>query len=105
MYDGRAFKISICPSPKAVEQDRLHWDNYEQKIRQRSQTFFGHTDLRSQASPPSRMARQHTTFQPSSGGRSPNKLTKDYCKDLNYHAACACQRRLTPERAFTRASK
>ena len=76
----RSFHLAIAT---AVEQGRLTWNGFD-TIRERSQTFFSHNDLR-----PSRPSAQRSSTQSSA---RPNKPPRDnFCRDWNYTSQCSCQ--------------
>ena len=87
-----SFHLAIAT---AIEQNRLSWSNSD-AIREKSQTFFTHQDLRtaSQArlSGTSRQQSQagpQTPFQRSLN-RSDRAQKESYCRDWNYTAKCSC---------------
>ena len=88
----RSFHLAIAT---AIEQNRLSWSNSD-AIREKSQTFFTHQDLRtaSQARPSGTPRQQsqagpQTPFQRSLN-RSDRAQKESYCRDWNYTAKCSC---------------
>ena len=84
----RSFHLAIAT---AIEQNRLSWSNSD-AIREKSQTFFTHQDLRtaSQARPSGTPRQQsqagpQTPFQRSLN-RSDRAQKESYCRDWNYTA-------------------
>ena len=73
----RNFHLSVH---NAVEQGRLTWHSAD-IIRERSQTFFSHLDLRSNSAP-------SRSFNATSQPR--NKAKDHLCKEWNYSGKCSC---------------
>ena len=80
----RSFHLSIAT---AIDQGRLSWSDCD-AIRERSQTFFTHQDLRTQPRTPGTQ-QNHGTQQSQSQRYNRDKKEK-YCRDWNYTAKCEC---------------
>ena len=80
----RSFHLSIAT---AIDQGRLSWSDCD-AIRERSQTFFTHQDLRTQPRTPG-TKQNHGTQQSQSQRYNRDKKEK-YCRDWNYTAKCEC---------------
>ena len=73
-----SFHLSIAT---AIDQGRLSWSDCD-AIRERSQTFFTHQDLRTQP--------RTSGMQQSQSYRSNRDKKEKYCRDWNYTAKCDC---------------
>ena len=82
----RSFHLAIAT---AIDQGRLAWTSWD-AIRERSQTFFSHQDLRPQ-SRPTGSHRVTSPFQPlPTSTRSLRSPKETYCRDWNYTGKCSC---------------
>lgn len=82
----RSFHLAIAT---AIEQGRLSWTSSD-AIRERSQTFFSHHDLRTQSRPPTSQ-RQISPYQtPLASARTIRSPKETYCRDWNYTGKCSC---------------
>ena len=80
----RSFHLSIAT---AIDQGRLSWSDCD-VIRERSQTFFTHQDLRTH--PRTSGTQQNQSMQQSQLHRSNRDKKEKYCRDWNYTAKCDC---------------
>ena len=80
----RSFHLSIAT---AIDQGRLAWSDCD-AIRERSQTFFTHQDLRTQPRTSGTQPNQGT--QQTQSQRANRDKKEKYCRDWNYTAKCNC---------------
>lgn len=80
----RSFHLSIAT---AIDHGQLSWSDCD-AIRERSQTFFTHQDLRTH--PRMSGTQQHQSMQQSPLQRSNRDKKEKYCRDWNYTAKCDC---------------
>ena len=86
-YSWPSIRNFHLANASAIEQGRLTWTQSE-AIRERSQTFFSHQDLRTQLRP---SPTQRQPPSPQSPAQRAARSTKDhYCREWNYTGKCSC---------------